>query len=285
MSKKSKEETKGQSVDLLQNDPVSFYEPEKGKTGDNMEYELRTVEPEEIEELEPIEMKPADKLPGLDGDDTDDFEETTETKVENDNQNQKEVDFKKTEEEIAKTDIDAMFAIASSTVSEAKSIFAKNNQVKKRIDEKIEELEQLKKDFEKQKEQDFQKIRSYKEEVYNSLKQKKEAVERQVSKLKNSRSNFEQEKEEFEKYKQDEMNQIKAIKAKQKKFFEEKQNELDNQEHDIRLKLDLIEEEKRKLELDRIKYDADKNELSNNLLKFNELVSDFTINIDRFNDD
>ena len=32
----------------------------------------------------------------------------------------------------------------------------------------------------------------------------------------------------------------------------------------------------------RIKYNSDKNELANNLLKFNELVSDFTVNIDKF---
>ena len=46
---------------------------------------------------------------------------------------------------------------------------------------------------------------------------------------------------------------------------------------------ELFEEEKRQLELDRIKYETDKNELANNLLKFNELVGDFTVGIDRFN--
>ena len=33
MSKKSKEETKGQSVDLLQNDPVSFTNQKKERLG------------------------------------------------------------------------------------------------------------------------------------------------------------------------------------------------------------------------------------------------------------
>ena len=44
-----------------------------------------------------------------------------------------------------------------------------------------------------------------------------------------------------------------------------------------------IEEEKRKLEVEKIRYNSDKNELANNLLKFNELVSDFTVNMDELN--
>ena len=44
-----------------------------------------------------------------------------------------------------------------------------------------------------------------------------------------------------------------------------------------------LEEAKHSLELDRIKYENDKNELANNLMKFNELVGDFTVGIDRFN--
>ena len=58
---------------------------------------------------------------------------------------------------------------------------------------------------------------------------------------------------------------------------------LEQERNSLKQEKDNFEEEKRQLDLDRIKYETDKNELANNLLKFNELVGDFTVGIDRFN--
>ena len=76
---------------------------------------------------------------------------------------------------------------------------------------------------------------------------------------------------------------LKTIKMEQRQELEERKKELDILTDSLKQQRDEIEEEKRQLELDRIRYEADKNELANNLLKFNELVGDFTVNIDKFN--
>ena len=44
----------------------------------------------------------------------------------------------------------------------------------------------------------------------------------------------------------------------------------------LRKQKDSLDEERSQLSLDRIQYESDKNELANNLLKFNELVNSFT---------
>ena len=55
-------------------------------------------------------------------------------------------------------------------------------------------------------------------------------------------------------------------------------------EDKLREQKDLIDEEKRQLSLDRIQYEADKNELANNMLKFNEIVGTFTDGVGNLND-
>ena len=42
-----------------------------------------------------------------------------------------------------------------------------------------------------------------------------------------------------------------------------------------------LESDRKKLENDKIKHEKEKDELAKNLLKFNEIVSDFTVNIDQ----
>jgi len=44
----------------------------------------------------------------------------------------------------------------------------------------------------------------------------------------------------------------------------------------LRKQKDALDEERSQLSLDMIQYEADKNELANNLLKFNEIVASFT---------
>ncbi len=186
-------------------------------------------------------------------------------------------------EEDSPKDINSMFEIATSGVQEAKNIFAKNVEMKEQLDAKFKELEEAKKEYAKIKQADIEKINSYKEAVTSKLRQKKEELDEQVEKLKEARSKYEQEKTRFETYKKEEFERVKQMKKEQRQEMEERQKELDALTESLKKQREEIEEEKRQLEIDRIKYDADKNELANNLLKFNELVSDFTVNIDKFN--
>ncbi len=180
-------------------------------------------------------------------------------------------------------DINSMFEKASSSVQEAKNIFAKNVEMKRQIDEKFQELERAKAEHEKENKANVDKINAYKESVVAKLREKKNEIGQQVVRLKEAQGKYAEEKMHFETYKKEELEKLKTIKMEQRQELEERKKELDILTDSLKQQRDEIEEEKRQLELDRIRYEADKNELANNLLKFNELVGDFTVNIDKFN--
>ena len=52
----------------------------------------------------------------------------------------------------------------------------------------------------------------------------------------------------------------------------------------LRNERESLEEEKRQLQLDRIKYDSDKKELASNLSRFNDLVAQFTVGMDKISE-
>ena len=73
-------------------------------------------------------------------------------------------------------------------------------------------------------------------------------------------------------------------KAKLQKVQDEsRKEELENLEDKLRKQKDSLDDEKRQLSLDRIQYEADKNELANNMLKFNEIVGTFTDGVGNLN--
>ncbi len=180
-------------------------------------------------------------------------------------------------------DINSMFEKASSRVQEAKSIFAKNVEMKRQIDEKFKELERAKAEHERENKANVDKINAYKESVVTKLREKKNEIGEQVARLKDAQNKYTEEKTNFENYKKEELEKMRILKREQKQELDDRKKELDILTDSLKQQRDEIEEEKRQLELDRIRYEADKNELANNLLKFNELVGDFTVNIDKFN--
>lgn len=224
---------------------------------------------EEFEDIKPIEMKISDFS-------EDDSE--SETIVE-----EPKVEEAKEEVKPVKADINSMFEMAASNVTEAKNIFAKNAEMKEQLDSKLKELEESKALFEKNKAADIAKITKYKDEVTSKLREKKNELDTQIEKLKDTKAKFDQEKQKFDVYKKQEFDRVKEVKRQQRLEIEAERKELEDLKEKFKVERDNIEEQKRQLELDRIKYDSDKNELANNLLKFNELVSDFTVNMDKIN--
>ena len=81
---------------------------------------------------------------------------------------------------------------------------------------------------------------------------------------------------EFESYKKSEKTRLEDLARENKVKDDSRKEELEMIEDKLRKQKDSLDEEKRQLSLDRIQYEADKNELANNLLKFNELVNTFT---------
>ncbi len=208
---------------------------------------------------------------------------TIETKVVNDD-SRKLIDEKNSSSEKKDTkDLNSIFEIVNNNVKEATNLFNKNIEMKRKIEEQLDALRKDKEEHEAKKNADYQKIKTYKQEVYDKLKAKKEEVESEIASLKETQIKIINEKNKFEKYKREELTRLKEQEAKNQIILEEEKAKLEEEKNKLKVEKNSLEEAKHSLELDRIKYENDKNELANNLMKFNELVGDFTVGIDRFN--
>ena len=124
----------------------------------------------------------------------------------------------------------------------------------------------------------------YKDEVYQKLKQKKAEIETEIENLKESQQKLDEAKALFEETKKEEYNKINAEREKNLAEINAMKDELEENEMKLRNDRETLDEEKRQLQLDRIKYDSDKNELAANLSRFNDLVAQFTVGIDKINE-
>ena len=184
------------------------------------------------------------------------------------------------EEKISVTDIKSLFNRVGSNVQEASDIFMKNTEMKEKIDAKFEELKQLQAEVENAKKTQYDEINAYKEEVFGKLTEKKNEVEERINKLKEFQDNLEKEKDEFEKYKKEQTDEIERVQKEVQDAYESRREELNHIEDVLRKQKDSLDEERNQLSLDKIQYEADKNELANNLLKFNQIVDSFTIGME-----
>ena len=180
------------------------------------------------------------------------------------------------EDEVDSTDIDSIFDKISVNVREASDIFKKNTDIKKKIDKRFKDLEQLQIELESKRKAQIEEIDSYKNEVFEKLTQKKQEIEERLNLLKDEQAKQQKEKEEFEEYKKSEYENIEKIKNEIQSAYDERREELSNVEDALRKQREILDEERNQLSLDKIEYESEKNELANNLLKFNELVDEFT---------
>lgn len=194
-----------------------------------------------------------------------------------------ETEYKKDDNEDLTTDINNLFVKVNNNVQEASDIFLKNVEMKKILDNRFEELKQLQANVEQARKTNLEEINNYKDEVTETLMNKKEEIEEKLNLLKEMQNAFEKEKSEFERYKKEETLKIDDKRRDEEENFENRKNELNRIEDKLRRQKDFLEEERRKLSLDQIQYETDKNELANNMIKFNEIVSKFTNGLDKMN--
>lgn len=204
----------------------------------------------------------------------DDFDKTLE-------ELEKNTDLEEKISEDASTDINSLFVKVNSNVKEASDIFLKNVEMKKKIDDRFNELKELQASIEQSKKNDYDEINGYKEKVIKELMDKKDEIEEKLNTLKEMQATFEKEKADFETYKSEEKTKLEDLKREENSTFEAHKIELDNLEDKLRKQKTALEEERRQLSLDQIQYEADKNELANNMLKFNEIVATFTDGMDK----
>jgi len=179
-------------------------------------------------------------------------------------------------EEIETTDINSLFDRVSVNVKDASDIFRKNTEMKQKIDFRFDELKKLQSEVELSRKTQIDEINNYKEEVLNKLTEKKEEIEKRLNTLKELQATLEQEKKEFEEYKKAEKQKIEKVQKEVQAAYDDRREELSHIEDTLRRQKDALDEERNQLSLDKIQYESDKNDLANNLLKFNELVNSFT---------
>ena len=180
------------------------------------------------------------------------------------------------EEKFDSTNINELFDKVSVNVQDASQIFKKNTDLKSKIDKRFDELKKLQSELESTRKNQIDEINNYKEEVLAKLTDKKEEIEKRLNILKEAQANLEKEKKEFESYKKKEKENIDNVQKQVQSAYDERREELNHIESALRKQKDALDEERNQMSLDRIQYEADKNELANNLLKFNELVNSFT---------
>ena len=89
----------------------------------------------------------------------------------------------------------------------------------------------------------------------------------------------------FQEKRKQEIEKIKEERQKNIDFMKEKKLQLEKLEQELKFERENLNEEKEQLKLDQIQCESDKSELANNLIKFNELVGEFTIGIEKFSDE
>lgn len=184
------------------------------------------------------------------------------------------------EEKIDTTDINSLFEKLSVNVKDASDIFKKNTTLKQKIDSRFEELKKLQGELTNSRKKQMEEIDQYREEVLNKLTEKKEEIEKRLNTLKELQATLEKEKTEFEEYKRTEQANINKIQKQVQVAYDERREELEHIESVLRKQKDSLDEERNQLSLDKIQYEADKNDLANSLLKFNQIVDSFTNGID-----
>ena len=232
---------------------------------------IEVVREENQEDEEPVKVKRQDPKTKILDDDKRNKIKISDTSMEDLN---KLTEYN--EPDIEVTDINELFSKVSGNVKEASEIFLKNTEMKEKIDSRFDELKQLQSDIEESKREQKNEINKYKREVLDKLTDKKNEIEKRLNALKELQANLEKEKSEFEQYKKQEQEKIDSAKKEIEDAYDDRREELSHIEDMLRKQKDSLDEERNQLSLDKIQYESDKNELANNLLKFNELVDSFT---------
>lgn len=183
-------------------------------------------------------------------------------------------------------DLSQLFNKVSNNVKGASEIVNRNAEIKKKIEEKFNELRKLQEQHEANKKSDYAEINAYKDEVYSKLQQKKADMEKDLIELKKGQEQLNIERKNFEDYKNTSLNNIKTL----EKDFESRNKNIEQVEVGLVKRKEQLDQERAMLAKERALIDKEKAsiekeraQLTENLVQFNKLVDDFTNGIDSFN--
>lgn len=156
--------------------------------------------------------------------------------------------------------------------------------IKKKMEDKFNELQRLYDEFEKKKKADYEEINAYKDDVYNKLKEKKIELDNQAHELKTQQDILANQKKQFETEKTRVKEEAKIKEQALEEAFKERERNIEQVENGLIRRKEQLDQEKLKIAKERAQVEQEKKELADNLVKFNQLVDDFTKGVDRFGD-
>lgn len=154
--------------------------------------------------------------------------------------------------------------------------------IKKKMEDKFNELQRLYAEFEKKKKADYDEINAYKDDVYNKLKDKKEELDNQARELKTQQDILANQKKQFEAEKLRIKEETKKKEQELEDAFKEREKNIEQVENGLIRRKEQLDQEKLKISKERAQVEQEKKDLADNLVKFNQLVDDFTKGVDRF---
>lgn len=185
-------------------------------------------------------------------------------------------------------DIHTMFERINNNVKEATDIFNQNISMRNQLVKDFEQLEsdklnsvKEKADFERHMNDEYKRMNQKKDEQELKLNESKKILEREIEKLNLNNQKLEQERNIFETKRNEEYHRFNQYKEKEQQMVNKVRNDLDKEKEQLESRINELEEEKRRFKISQVKLDNERNELTINLNKFNELVNNFTFGISR----
>lgn len=188
------------------------------------------------------------------------------------------LDEPETRENKKMKDIQNFFEIANENVKSATEIFNKSVAMKNKLLEEASNLKRQRENHEKMTKLEIEKITQYRDELKEKFSIKKAELEKEREAIEEIKASIERSQKSFEEYKIKELDKIRQQKKQQEEYIVVREQQL-------RTEKEQLEREKENLESSRIKYQEDTRELERNLRKFNDLVSNFTDGMEKFNNE
>lgn len=169
--------------------------------------------------------------------------------------------------------IKKVFEAANDNVKAATEIFDRCVEMKNKLDKEKSELENLRQKHADKCKAEIERVKKYKDDIYKVLKEKKAQIDKEAENLKQRELELSNDRNRLELDKKKAFEKIREKEEKQRQSLLEKNKELDKRKKEL-------DEEMKQIELEKEKADQTAKELEQNLIKFNDVVKQFTSGID-----
>lgn len=179
------------------------------------------------------------------------------------------------------TDFDNAIKKSNVNVKNLEDLYKQNLILKQQIDRDRKILKKARENFKIEIEQKYKEFNQYKNDMNSIIEKNKTELISEQDKVTIEQENLERDKKTFEELKKRQQSNFKLKQEKQASLLTAKKNELESIELDLKLKKEQIDSLRHQLEFDIVEFEGKKRDLTNNLEKFNKLVSSLGKGMDK----